>query len=444
METVVEADTGEATDGSPRAALPSSTDASEPSLTAAVANTLSEIIDAVVEVDRVIAGLAATRARLLDQANEWSATGQSLLVDGAAGSEIMRQRALRAEVACALRIPERTAENLLANSRILARDLPATLRALGAGEISYRHAEMIVDQTAGLEPDARASLERAALPFARNLTAAKFERKLRSLRELANPESMVERKEHAVVNREVVFSPARDGMAWLSAYLPAADALAAYNRLTAIARELRGTAHTAEEERTLPQLRADVLRDLLLDGEPALEGHHGIRPKVFVTVPVLTLLGHGLADGTAAPGMLDGYGPIDAETARELAANAPSFIRLLTHPETGAILSVGRDSYRVPQDLKNWLQIRDGTCRFPGCSRHSSQCEIDHTEDWAHDGQTRHDNLAHLCLSHHRLKHNTAWRMFQSDPRDGSMGWISPAGRSYTTEAETQMPRSIA
>ena len=436
---------GEAADTSLRTVLPHPTDPVTPSLGSAVADTLSEIIDAVADVDRTMAGLAAMRAKLLDQARQWSLcshsieTGQSLLSGAVAGSEMMRQRALRAEVACALRIPERTAENLLANSRILAHDLPSTLRALSAGEISYRHAELIVDQTSGLDPDERASLEQAALPFARNLTAAKFERKLRTLRELSNPQSMVERRERAVLDREVMFSPARDGMAWLSAYLPAADALAAYNRLTAIGRELRHTAHTAEEDRTLTQLRADVLRDLLIDGEPALEGHHGIRPKVFVTVPVLTLLGHGLADGTAEPGMLDGYGPIDAETARELAAGAPSFIRLLTHPETGAVLSVGRDSYRVPQDLKNWLQIRDGTCRFPGCSRHSSQCDLDHTEDWAYDGQTRHDNLAHLCLSHHRLKHKTAWRVAHEDGGVGTIAWISPTGHRYTTEPETRM-----
>jgi hypothetical protein len=56
------------------------------------------------------------------------------------------------------------------------------------------------------------------------------------------------------------------------------------------------------------------------------------------------------------PATLDGYGPIDPVTARTLAGHAPSFIRLLTHPETGAVLSVGRDNYRVPQDLKNWLR----------------------------------------------------------------------------------------
>ena len=89
-----------------------------------------------------------------------------------------------------------------------------------------------------------------------------------------------------------------------------------------------------------------------------------VRPMIYVTVPVLTLLGFG--DESAD---LDGYGPIDPRTARELAAHAPSFRRILTHPETGAHLSYGRDSYRVPADLAAFLRVRDGTCRFPGCSR---------------------------------------------------------------------------
>ena len=120
------------------------------------------------------------------------------------------------------------------------------------------------------------------------------------------------------------------------------------------------------------------------------------RPRLSVTVPALVLL--GLSED---PGSLDGYGPIDANTARLLASGAPSMIRLLTHPETGAILSVGRDRYRVPADLRNFLRIRDETCRFPGCSRQAELCDIDHTLQWQHQHPTAHYNLAHLCPKHH-------------------------------------------
>jgi hypothetical protein len=402
---------------------------------AAVADTVSEMVDAMVDLERMISSIRGLQAELLVQARRASGLGSS---DGsrleAASGQGMQLRALRAELASALRIPERTAEAQLAVSESLVNDLPDTLAALVAGEISYRHAQIMVDHTRALDTAALRALEAGALPFARNLTASKFERKIRSLRERANPETIRERHVRAVTDREIVFDPGQDGMAWLSAYLPAAEALGAYNRVS----ELAATLQCPGEERTLTQLRADVFRDLLIDGE-AGDQASGVTAKVFVTVPVLTLLDRDELLGHELPATLDGYGPIDADTARTLAGHASSFIRLLTHPETGAVLSVGRDSYRVPQDLKNWLQIRDATCRFPGCSRHASRCEIDHTHDWAHDGQTRHDNLAHLCKSHHILKHKSDWQVAQARDGTGNLTWTSPAGRNYTTKPEIQM-----
>jgi len=177
----------------------------------------------------------------------------------------------------------------------------------------------------------------------------------------------------------------------------------------------------------------------------------GIRPVVAVTVPVMTLLGH-----SEEPGDLAGYGPIDAATARELAAHATSFIRLLTHPETGTILSVGRDRYAVPADLRAWLQIRDETCRFPGCSRRAARCDVDHITDWARGGTTSHRNLIHLCRKHHRLKHTTRWtpRMAStitdatshgpagetaSHTDDSVVHWDAPSGRTHLDHPAVQL-----
>ena len=148
-----------------------------------------------------------------------------------------------------------------------------------------------------------------------------------------------------------------------------------------------------------------------------------------MTVPALVLL--GLSE---EPGSLDGYGPIDANTARLLAAGAPSMIRLLTHPETGAILSIGRDRYRVPADLRAFLRVRDGTCRFPGCSRQAELCDIDHTLQWQHQHPTAHDNLAHLCPGHHTLKDETAWALEHTTDGTGALEWTSPTGRKHITE----------
>ena len=156
----------------------------------------------------------------------------------------------------------------------------------------------------------------------------------------------------------------------------------------------------------------------------------GIRAVVAVTVPVLTLLGR-----SDEPAQLDGYGPIDAETARELAGTATSFTRLLTDPHTGATLGVDRRSYRPPAELRRALAHRDQTCRFPGCDRPARGSELDHTVPWQHGGVTDAANLAHLCASHHRLRHLTTWE--PTNRGGGGIDWASPAGRVATVPAPT-------
>ncbi|TFC59749.1 HNH endonuclease [Cryobacterium sp. TMT2-15-1] len=170
-------------------------------------------------------------------------------------------------------------------------------------------------------------------------------------------------------------------------------------------------ASLARRMSVLAQLRADAFAALVVDGVTPAGLGRGIRATVNVTVPVpvLTLLGRG-----DEPGHLEGCGPIDPETARELAAGAPSFTRILVHPETGVMLSVGRHQYRVPKDLRRLLVIRDETCRFAGCNRPAARAEMDHSHEWREDGITRYDNLASLCAPDHRLKTQTNWTVTQS------------------------------
>ena len=386
-----------------------------------------ELVESVVALERMMSSLAACRAELVDQVRQWSETaaGTGSGQDGWSPAVVAR-RELVSELAAALRMPERSVENLVAESAALQRDLPATRAALQSGAITYRHARVMMEHIWSLPDEARADFERIALPFAERLTVAKFNRRARVLRERMQPESIATRTAAAVAERSVELIPERDGMATLSAYLPAHQALAVYNRVSDLARGLQGP----EEDRTLTQLRADAFSDLLIHGETG--NLRGVRATVLVTVPVLTLLG-----SSDEPATLEGYGPIDAETARRLAAQAPSFIRILTHPETGAVLSVGRTRYAVPRDLRTWLLVRDKTCRFPGCSRAARHCEVDHTDDWQFGGETRYDNLAHLCKSHHNLKHHTGWKVEQRG--DGVLEWTSPLGRKYLVEPETKI-----
>jgi hypothetical protein len=273
------------------------------------------------------------------------------------------------------------------------------------------------------DPHAFARFDEALVAII-HLAPGRFRMRARVLRERIHAVALAERVEAAATTRGVWIDNDVDGMAFLTMKLRAEDAHRAYARIDAEARNL---ARAPDETRTLAQLRADVAADLLVDG--TVDGQTVSRVSVAVAVPVMTLLGH-----SDEPGILEGFGPIDADTARRLAAHAPSFTRLLTHPVTGGLLDVDRGVYRPPADLKRWLQVTDVTCAFPGCTRLARNSDIDHIVDRQFTGQTRAGNLVHLCRHHHRLKHMTRWtvraraRDDASDDDASRVEWSSPTG----------------
>lgn len=411
--------------------------------TTSAAAALRADLDAIVALERRIRSAQAEQLRLIERAHGYAQAVEGVHDGSSSVEREFGTRSFLAELATALVLPEATAGGLVADATV-ARRHPATLDALASGSISLPQARSIFDAVIGLPADTAAALEAAALERAPRQTNAALRRRLRTIRERLHPEPLDTRHRAAVLERRVVLEPAPDGMAWLSLYLQAERALAIKERLDRLADTVTaGTTAGADAShdspvpahRTRAQRALDAAADLLLtgsrttdDGSP-VHGDEAIVPRVLVTVPVLTLLGH-----SDQPAELDGYGPISANTARRLAAHAPSFQRILTHPETGAYLSYSRTTYRVPADLAGYLQARDGTCRFPGCGRRATGSDLDHTIPWARVGHTRHDNLAHLCRKHHRLKHHTRWRMTQEPA--GVIRWTSPAGHEHTTLPE--------
>jgi hypothetical protein len=323
------------------------------------------------------------------------------------------ERAAIADLAVRLGLAEQTVRSHAHEAHMLRTRTPRIWAAFREGDISVPNARVVADLVTTLDPHAWVGFETAVLELAA-LAPARFRLAARAAAERAEPRPATERHELARQERRVWSDADRDGMAWFGAYLPAPAAQRAMAHVNAVARSL---AAQPGETRTLAQIQADVAADLLAG---ALGSRRGAGVSVAVTVPVMTLLGR-----SEQPGILEGYGPIDAVTARELAAHAPSFARILTDPVTGTMLDVDRSTYRVPADLKRWLGVRDGGCTFPGCGRSTRNCDIDHTTDWAKGGTTSADNLAHLCRHHHRLKHNTRWKVQQTDE---GVQWTSPTG----------------
>ena len=225
--------------------------------------------------------------------------------------------------ACALRIPQATAQGVIRDSQCLVQALPLTRKALLNGEVTERHVRKMIDHVASIPQLAQRDFEEALLPFAKTLTVAQFDVKARKIRETLHPDSIAVRRTKCLADRRVQLFPGVDGMStlWISA--SSDDMQAAFNRVTDGATALQNK----DETRTLSQLKADVATDLLISGVTETGLGAGLRATVNVTVPVLTLMGK-----SEEPGELEGYGPIDPETARRLAGTATSFTRILVHP----------------------------------------------------------------------------------------------------------------
>jgi hypothetical protein len=325
------------------------------------------------------------------------------------------ERAAIADLAVRLASSEQTIRAQANEAAMLMERAPKLWWAFRDGAVSIPNARAVAELIATLPAETCAAFEDAVLDAAGRLAPARFRARARVVRERLHSEALAERHRRSAEDRRVHFEADLDGMAWLHLYLPADSARRAMARLDHVAKSL---AAAPDEARTLAQLRADAAADAVA-GVLGAAGSVGV--QVAVTVPVMTLLGE-----SEEPGILEGYGPIDAETARRLCAHAPSFHRILTHPVTGVVLDHDRTTYRVPADLKRRVQVRDVICTFIGCGRLASECDLDHTLAWEHDGKTADINLAALCRNHHRLKHRTRWQMTQ-DPVTG-IYWTSPTG----------------
>ena len=204
---------------------------------------LSGLIDAAVQTRRLEAMHAAMRVDVINLAVDYAIRSADAFtapsLSPARRRELAR-RAVVAELATALRLPERTMTRLVSEAWTLATELPATLAALRSGSIDEAHARVIVDETAGLtEAPVRERLDAELAVRATTTTAASLRRIARRLRESAQAESLAERHERARAQRRVELEPARDGMAWLHLHLAAGDALLIRDRLDRVAAEVR-------------------------------------------------------------------------------------------------------------------------------------------------------------------------------------------------------------
>lgn len=387
-----------------------------------------------------------------------AALGRSALLearrDGIRGmASDMELRSVAAEAATLCRLTDRQLQRRIEHALVIVDDFPTVFAAWRDWVIERGHVEIIVRAGDILPDDVRPDFERAAIAACERDIPSRVRPVVEMLAQTMNPQSFSERHREAAAGRCVRAIHGRDGMSDVIATLPTVIAAGMLDRLTQMAQTVKDANKTdaqnpdrnaAEpgaigfdaaadpaDRRTMDQIRADVLADLVLSGAPVVEPRYGadsagplgaIRAHVQVVVAASTLTG---ADEHPADAV--GAALVDADTARRLAGQTASWDRLFIDPVTRTPVEV--DQYRPPQAMRRLLQARDEHCRFPGCRRAAIRCELDHTIDWAKGGHTHIFNLAHLCQRHHSMKQFTEWQVRQIG--GGALEWTSPLGRVY-------------
>ena len=336
------------------------------------------------------------------------------------------------EVAARLGVSRRSAELKVELATALV-GAPAVHDALATGAIDVRKATVLTGETAHLAPVDAERLHQRFLPDASTTTAPQLRSAIRGAEQALDPAASEKRHERARAERSVTLTPAPCSMAWLTAYLPADDAMKVITAVDALAASCGPC-----DDRGIDARRADALVDVMNgvlasgigpDGPLPVRQHR--RPHLQVTAAASTLLGLD-----EAPAVLAGYGPIPASMARKIAAGS-TWRAVLTDEWTGELVARSSASYRPSPGVAGWVVDRDVTCTFPGCRVPAQRCDIDHIRPFdarlAAVGQTTADNLHALCRHHHRLKTHGLWRPVR-DAATGRTHWESGTGHRYTRD----------
>ena len=92
-----------------------------------------------------------------------------------------------------------------------------------------------------------------------------------------------------------------------------------------------------------------------------------------------------------------------------------------------------KNPYEVPAGMRRFVQLRDRTCRYPGCTKAATGCDLDHTipSDLRSQSEPTGKNVEWMGVVHHRLKtHEPGWSL--TNHGHGSLTWRTPYGTFHT------------
>jgi hypothetical protein len=325
-----------------------------------------------------------------------------------------------AEIAAGLTLTRRSSKTELSRALSLSDRLHRVWSALSAGSIDLARARVFEKALGHLPDDTIDLVLDQILEDAGNLTTGQLAGGLSRLILAMDPDGSASAFEEGLSDRGVSTYPNPDQTgSFLVHNGNPVEVAAARAYVEQIARKLK----TADEPRSLEEIRADVALDLL-QGKclHMREPNGGGRTNLLVSAE--TLLG-----SSDEPGELEGYGPVLAEIARKAARENVNGDWVFTVTDNGRPVATGTLSRRPTAAQKRHLEAVYPTCVFPGCRQPSFQCDLDHRKPHSQGGPTHNDNLGPLCRHHHVVRHHALWQLLRLP--NGDHLWTSPLGHTY-------------
>ncbi|WP_166906873.1 HNH endonuclease signature motif containing protein [Mycobacterium sp. DL440] len=341
-----------------------------------------------------------------------------------------------AEVSAVLNLSPGIASRVVSQAEALRDRLPRLAALLAEGKTDWRTVEVVISRTEFVTDSIVVQIDENLAGriagwqcWSDGRITTTVDKLVRELDPAA-----IRQREHAANRRWIKVSPRGDGTAKIDGVVSTRVGLAFDTRLSELAAEV-----CRHDPRTKQQLRSDAVEalsecrglscecgraDCPVKSSPSQNESAAVVVNVIAERDTVT-------GGGRTPGYVCGYGVVDAEQVRELAAEAT--LRLVIEPEVDVASTL---RYQPTVSVQRWVRCRDLTCRFPGCEHPAEDCDIDHTvpfdhNDPTHGGLTVPANLKCLCRFHHRLKTFGGWRDEQCP--DGTVVWTSPSGKTYCT-----------
>ena len=369
-----------------------------------------------------------------------------------AGAPLVAQFA-PVELGAALGMSLDAARQLLADALELAFRLPRLWALARDGAVPVWRARLISRETHDLGPEAVAYADRlvSATPAKIGLVAAA--RLVAEARLYFDPDRAVADEEEALARRGVWLHHGRGpATTEVTMTLDTDDARLLDSTVGRIAADLRDLG----DPETLEVRRARAV-GILADPQHALDLMSG-RDTTPGPGPGP---GSGSGSGVAylhlhlTPADLDPQTGTGAATVEGLGAATTALLttwltrftatggKILVRPVLDLASPAAVDQHDPPATMRETVTLRDAHCVFPGCRRDSRACDLDHIDAYTPleaggpPGQTRAENLAPLCRTHHRVKTHTDWTY---QPRGDGYTWTSPTGHHYDVTRTQRRP----